>query len=126
MRDIKFRAWDERYGKMVYPDGNGYFSSIYRPCFVIDGNGEAINLDNKETPDNIVLMQYTGLKDKDGIEIYEGDIVKGSISNIRKSEVFFAYGQFHPFAYLGGICGVHYKVIGNKFENPELLDKEQE
>lgn len=76
--------------------------------------------------------EYTGLKDKNGKEIYEGDIIKFYDS---KYEVFFKEerGGFSPFANDGG-CGCccdidscnndDCEVIGNIYNNPELLEKE--
>jgi len=59
-REIKFRMWDGHFNKMVSPDS------------VCHLDGET----SKGMADGNVLMQYTGLKDKNGVEIYEGDAVK--------------------------------------------------
>lgn len=140
MREIKFRAWDEEESKMFY-------SSMYQ-----DKTSMGYGLGNflKECSDiEDTLMQYTGLRDINDVEIYEGDIVKwGHIKNREESwhrvafvELFPSL-QFHILHYIDGkslekkegdnyVFGFHnfiYKdthnsleVIGNICENPELL-----
>ncbi len=89
------------------------------------------------------MMQYTGLKDKNGREIYEGDVVKYQLTegfdakndyreSIRKiemvSEVKYLDGQFWPREYFNYCEDGHYsdrrfdfEIIGNIWENPEML-----
>lgn len=138
MREIKFRAWDLKNKKMIqWWDGQSddsetnlihwKFFSATHPYF------------------NLELMQYTGLKDKNGKEIYEGDIVKykyvqgfeaetednkvdpNQITEMI-NEVKFKDGEFwpRPDKYIPEDCFYGYKlfdfeIIGNIYQNPELL-----
>jgi hypothetical protein len=91
MREIKFRRWDDELKKMFY-------------CgFTIPADGEV--------PDH--LMQYTGLKDKNGKEIYEDDIVK-AFSGATRTVKWFKQGWFPV-----GLDD--WEVVGNRYESPELL-----
>ena len=112
MREIKFRAWDVRERKMYFGD-MGKYNSIAPFC---------------NAPDKYMLMQYTGLKDKNGKEIYEGDIVKHKEDLSCATVVWDEdYTGFTPFIYgLDGEYGEDagpewYEVIGDIYENPELL-----
>ena len=78
-----------------------------------------------------ILMQYTGLKDKNGVEIYEGDILKQENSIGKHSYDIVIYdNHIHELSHGGSVFGFHIEncwdinrieVIGNVYENPELI-----
>jgi hypothetical protein len=107
MRDIKFRAWEAVNRQMNYdPRFIAWESAAGMPLY-------AINSANKE-PD-VVLMEYTGLQDKNGRDIYEGDILKGSNGGLVKCED--ALRVFYSSADVAR----QLEVVGNVYENPDLL-----
>jgi len=119
MRKIKFRAWDEALKKMDYSRLN---------AITFDGRifyGNADFTDYK-----YIIMQYTGLKDRNDVEIFEGDIVKTASGDIQ--EVGYYHEGFEGGSFIGFMCKSKKKldfmamsskdeVIGNIHENPELL-----
>ena len=138
-REIKFRAWNKRIGwsdsvpKMEY---NGFIIYPENGLCEFPQGGWDIDGDT-ENPDGFILMQYTGIKDKNGKEIYEGDIVKlitNWVSDLAPEntptasirEVTFKDGSF--ILGHGGFFSNHFiksgiiEVIGNIYDTPELLN----
>ncbi|QEA49929.1 DNA-packaging protein [Latilactobacillus curvatus] len=124
MREIKFRAWDKLTQK-YWNIENWHFEDEYLDLIesgvsVADPNSERVWRKFNE----VELMQYTGLKDVNGVEIYEGDVVKFDTNvQILESEVAYYHGMFTIKKYGEKIpLFTALKVIGNKFENPKLLE----
>ena len=130
MRDIKFRAWDkidhDWYKRDNPPARMTYFAN---PIIDDDGYihfesvGQAPIGDHGE--DRFVLMQYTGLKDKNGKEIYEGDIYcKRQLINGYQNKpniVEWWGGRFTLTQDVIDYQRAEIKVIGNIYENKEIL-----
>ena len=139
MREIKFRAWDKKNKIMITPtvyfDGDGLWTSYDIP------------LDSPPKKLRIELMQYTGLKDKTGKEIYEGDIVTystawkrmmeeaGSKHSGKKGKEIIVWNEFgfmtqQPEFFDTNVGGRYLwllkndkdlEVIGNIYSNKDLL-----
>ena len=127
MREIKFRAWDEEFGGM-YPVTTLQFHA----CGQINAWAfypDAVKPKARTYGHNPILMQYTGLKDKNGKEIYEGDIVSRR-GNKLLCEVYFEeldlsyrlachgdrqFDKTYPLRFAD-------TIIGNIYETPELLN----
>jgi uncharacterized phage protein (TIGR01671 family) len=131
MNRFKFRIWDKQQ-KKFHTDAD-WGISLRGSCIIgfsshdrwDHDKGYKINLGNQ---DNLVVQQYTGLKDSKGVEIYEGDILKWHEGENNFSEVIFQNGSFMvrginwgAFWYLSDYCDA-YTCFGNVFENPELLE----
>jgi len=138
MRIIKFRAWDKSFEEMNYSGNFGAGSSA--DLITISFNG-SINVQNaygldfgQRNPafdppvDNFELMQFTGLTDKNGKEVYEGDIVSTKHQPLAK---VVWHSEFTTFCTeeIDEISGIYQftikpsetEIIGNIYENPELL-----
>ena len=126
MRQVKFRAWDKVNKKMHYDVG------VLGGVVYVDFNG---NKEYEEVSGH-VLMEYTGLKDKDGKEIYNGDILKLKEEVYRSNKLItvdvykrvFYHKRFGQYLLKDDIGYVEHithakvgNVVGNIFENVELI-----
>lgn len=127
-REIKFRAWDEGHKEMHHnfqfiksgDEGNDWIIFISDKQILKDGL--EVHTHNPFFRQQFHIMQFTGLLDRNGKEIYEGDICDGRYGRF---VVKFIDGGFFP------LCGEinapnkpeEREVIGNRFESPELINK---
>jgi len=123
MRDIKFRAWDKEEKEMYLWEADKLAErSIFEADWEMPSLFDEILWGSHP---EMILMQYTGLKDKNGKEIYEGDIVKDQAGD--NWEVYFDLGQFllKNKILLDTPISLYQEpvveVIGNIYENPELI-----
>ena len=148
MREIKFRAWNG--SQMIEPRSNCYYQHYLSFCGgIVQKSSEGMDClgggDVWRLVDKTVLMQYTGLKDCEGKEIYEGDIVRsehfidldGEQHYVRhtcewsnkysgwyfrnNAESFDGDGGLQAFVMMKFLNARKIKIIGNIHQNPELI-----
>tara|TARA_R100001244_G_C5091640_1_gene116529 strand:+ start:95 stop:565 length:471 start_codon:yes stop_codon:yes gene_type:complete len=151
-REIKFRAWVtcnkgdwhgcDNYDEFDWDNRMRDVNSMYFPLDCFSGKDISLEEIECEGEDNYAngwtafkeceLMQYTGLKDKNGKEIYEGDVIKRhkcDMINEFTGLVKFEHVRFTAECINGGVHDALdflpklIEVIGNAYENPELLEK---
>jgi uncharacterized phage protein (TIGR01671 family) len=134
MREIKFRAMDKRTKimKMTYDVtlyANGWIKCVFNDGYECEYSPDVAR-------EVLPIMQYTGLKDKNGKEIYESDIVKDEFNEIFEIKYLVDFASFGMeeignrkyINFLGRIFTedkdyYHWEVIGNIHENPDFLEQ---
>lgn len=124
MREIKVRAWYKPYKQMCQVeslrfDGNGVYTAV-----LIE---ESFYDRRLVEADEIVIEQFTGLKDKNGAEIYEGDILIDDAGE----PIEYWVVKFSDGGFIGECTGVaeplfeltNLEVVGNIHKNPELVEE---
>lgn len=134
MRPIKYRAWDKHKKRMLKVQNiafsdDGEVVSVYTAGPDFSNDKQAL-MGEKPDLENVVLEQYTGLKDKSGIEIYESDIIR--YENDKYGKIFLGgigfrvvlNGKLIDYDWLL-YATPDIEVVGNVHENSELLEAEK-
>lgn len=132
---LKFRAWHHELGRMMLIRTMFFFANELEELQL---NDSIMNDDIPVYPDEIELMQSTGLFDKNGKEIFEGDVIAIEVDDTGtpiNARVFqnskIGVLMFHvfednedvPMVELLEDNSVAFEIIGNIYENPELLEE---
>jgi uncharacterized phage protein (TIGR01671 family) len=124
-RVLEFRVWDKLAESFIYSD------SFFQCHYILNLSGTFFNLQNGSGGKEYEVQQYTGLKDKNGKMIFEGDIVLAkqdyADTLLKKKKIYgglihwnhsyWAIGKYKLFV----MKDESLSVVGNIFENPELL-----
>lgn len=121
MKELKFRIWDNSHNEFIRPD-----YGLIGFCYPLDGR-IAVLTANSDPIEDCILEQYTGLKDKNGKEVYEGDIVE--YDWYIRNDKSYRVKEKVVFDDMGArVCGHNrirncsgVEVIGNIHENADLL-----
>jgi uncharacterized phage protein (TIGR01671 family) len=141
MREIKFKAWDKKNNRMANVDSIEFVDALEgRTGINVYVEGKRNSYWLEAFKDEYELLQYTGLKDTNGKEIYEGDILKAEDPYREKTKniaVEFINGAYHiewsnmfyeetdiTTIYWAKDMDFSFEIIGNIYQNPKLLKNE--
>lgn len=119
MREIKFRFWNINLTEMYY--GEDHWNGDRWYC--VTGLGDIHVANEREVDladDEVIPMEFTGLKDKNGKEIYEGDILRNTVHG----GLGVVKWDYHSLDLLSERLAIA-EIVGNIYQNPELADKER-
>jgi hypothetical protein len=114
MKEIKFRAWDY--------DGRRMSRCVTLQQIAFE---PAIQIDFRNNAPHLYWMQFTGLTDKNGVEVFEGDLVRATPDGYAPHEIYEVKWHEKDCGWVVPKPLGDYVVIGNIYENPELLSKSQ-
>lgn len=127
MREIKFKVWDKENEKWLLLENEFFllYDEKEQRLRVYDSDGENYSVELT----NIEIVEYTGLKDKNGKEIYEGNILSdgeewtGVVKYKNGGYYLDCGGIYDPWLSVISVAGEidDFSIIGNIYENPELL-----
>lgn len=123
MREFKFRAWLDYEERMIEWE-KLHLETSENGLFLWVGDDEEDNFGSASGESDFKLMQYTGLKDKNGVEIYEGDILDYQWKSSTRDLLIVEWSE-KDACFLIGFVKTDYaiaygEVVGNIYENPEL------
>lgn len=130
---MKFRAWDKKHSEMIKVVSINFDENFIRGLTEVESDSD-LDIESSYNFEDVELMQSTGLKDKNGVEIFEGNIVriKSSDGVDYKAVIIFKDGGFCAVDgiednYSTRRYQLHkgdfeLEVIGNKYEHPHLLE----
>lgn len=132
---VRYRAWDVLAEKMI--DEILMISFVRKEIigkFSDSSTSVPLKFEDERNGEDVILMQSTGLKDKNGKEVFVGDIIKCTRGCLHEVYIEKEYGGTFiggmPAVYLKGLgegyaWTEHEEIIGNIYENPELLEDKE-